>query len=75
MTALDGRADQLSGWDPDFDQFRGMVYKDLISLEKERRAEDLACWRDATKLQSELREVTTELEHERRRQTVLEASA
>ena len=45
------------GLNPNVDRLRNNIQKELAALEHEKRAEEVACWRDVARLRGELREV------------------
>ena len=46
---------------------------EIAGLEKERRMEEVSCWRDITRLKSELRETLKEFNHEKEKEGLLSA--
>jgi len=61
-----------TGMDPRLDRTRGQIEGELLNLEREKRMENVNCWRDVTRLKSELRETLREFDQEKRRHTLLE---
>ena len=55
------------GANPSIDKMRSTFERELLSFEREKRMEEVACWRDVARLKSELREATKELDQENRR--------
>lgn len=53
------------------DKLRFNMESELNGMEKEMRFEEVACWRDTTRLKSELREALMQFEGERRKETLL----
>jgi len=53
------------------DKIRANAEKDILGLEREKRMEEIACWRDTSRLQSELRTVLSEWSGEERKETLL----
>ena len=53
------------------DRLRMGLEKELIGLERERRMEEVACWRDIVRLKTDLRELTGEFAQEKRRDSLL----
>ena len=61
-----------TGADPQLDKTRGNIERELLGFEREKRFEEVACWRDMTRLKSELREVLREFDGEKRKEALLE---
>ena len=62
-----------SGMNQNIDRQRSSLDKEVFGLEKEKRMEDVSCWRDIWRLKLELRDVLKELDQEeRKRSFVLE---
>jgi len=59
------------GLNPQFEKTRSDLERNLIGFEHEKRMEQVASWRDITRLRSELREVMGEVAREKNRQTLL----
>jgi len=57
----------------DIDKTRSQLEKEIANLEKERRMEEVSCWRDITRLKSELRETLKEFNHEKDKEGFLSA--
>jgi hypothetical protein len=57
----------------DIDKTRSQLEKEIANLEKERRMEEVSCWRDITRLKSELRETLKEFNHEKEKEGLLGA--
>lgn len=68
---LRGIEDWLPGVDKNVDKIRSNAEKELLGLEREKRMEEVACWRDVTRLRSELREVMKEWSQEKRRDRII----
>lgn len=66
---LTGRLLEMGSWrtglDPGLDKTRGQIERDLLAVEREKRFEDVACWRDVTRLKTELRDALGEFEREK----------
>lgn len=60
-----------TGVDPQLDRTRSQIDGELMGLEREKRLEEVACWRDITRLKSELRETLQEFNQEKRREALL----
>jgi hypothetical protein len=60
-----------AGWNPNVDRLRMNLERELIGFGREKRLEEVACWRDVCRLKSELREVSREFAVEKRRQSLL----
>ena len=60
-----------TGINPQIDKTRANIERELLAFEREKRFEEVACWRDTTRLKSELREVLREFDSEKRREAVL----
>jgi len=50
---------------------RGSIEKELCSLDSEKRHEQVAVWKDVSSLKREFRELSREMEEEKRRQQVM----
>ena len=59
------------GFDPRLERTRVQIERELSALEREKRFEEVACWRDVTRLRSELREAVREYGLEKRKQALL----
>ena len=70
-----GRLYEIEHWQTgkfsNIDRIRSSIHKELSDFEREKRFEEVACWRDTIRLKTELREVMKELEGEKRRETLL----
>jgi len=53
------------------DKLYQTLQKQVIALNREKRAEDINCWRDVIRLKSDLRESLKEEAQEKRKQTLL----
>ena len=66
---------EIEGWpvgnDPNIDRRRESLEGHLLSLGRERRAQEVATWRDTARLRSDLRTILGELESEARKWTFL----
>jgi hypothetical protein len=60
-----------TGVNPQIDKTRAQIDRDLFAFEHEKRFEEVACWRDTTRLRTELRETLGEFQREKRKQTLL----
>ncbi len=69
---------QISSWevgaDPQLEKVRMGLEGEALGLEREKRAEEVACWRDTTRLKEGLREVVERLWQDRRREDLLSGS-
>ena len=70
-TQLLGLDQWYTGKNSNIDKWKSNLQRDLAALEKEKRFEEVACWRDTTRLRSELREAMKEFDQEKRRETLL----
>ena len=72
---VQGRLLPLEYWRPginsEIDKVRTNIERELISLEREKRMEEVACWRDVARLRSELREVLQDFSRERARESLV----
>jgi len=59
------------GFDPQVERTRVQIEREMSSLEREKRFEEVACWRDTTRLRGELREALRELGQEERKAALL----
>ena len=57
-----------TGSNPSVDKIRTNIHHELLNFEKEKRMEDVACWRDVNRIKTELRHAVRELEQEKRKQ-------
>ena len=68
-----GRVFGVEQWHPamnrDADKVRANAEKEISGLEREKRMEEIACWRDTSRLRMELHEKAREWLGERRRQS------
>lgn len=60
-----------AGINPQLDKTRGQIDRELMTLEREKRFENVACWRDTTRLKGELREALREFNQEKRKEGLL----
>ena len=60
-----------TGANPQIDKTRAQIDRELLSFEREKRFEDVACWRDITRLRGELREAVREFSQEKRKESLL----
>ena len=60
------------GKSPSIDKVRSGLEKELSALGKERRFEEVACWRDEIRLRGDLREALFEFDNERRRRNLFD---
>ncbi|MFC1735523.1 hypothetical protein ACFL1X_05360 [Candidatus Hydrogenedentota bacterium] len=63
--------DWQMGADPQFDKTRVNIERELAMFEREKRMEDVNCWRDVCRLKSDLRELMQQVEQENRKQSLL----
>ncbi len=59
------------GVNPGIDRIRTNIERELLAFEREKRMEEVACWRDVCRLKSDLREVIRELEREKNRENLI----
>ena len=59
------------GSNPNIDRMRSGLEQELLAFEKEKRMEEVACWRDVCRTCSELREAVRELFDEDQRQRLV----
>ena len=59
------------GGDPQAEKIRVQIEREMTSLEREKRFEEVACWRDTTRLRGDLREAMRELGQEERKSALL----
>jgi hypothetical protein len=59
------------GLNPNVDRMRSNIDKELVGLEREKRMEEVACWRDISRLRGELREIMAEYSQEKRKDGLL----
>ena len=60
-----------AGSNPNIDKVRSNLERELFAMEKEKRMEEVACWRDIARLRTDLREVMREVSQETRRTNLL----
>ena len=60
-----------TGFNPQLDKTRGQIQSNLLALDQEKRREEVACWRDTTRLKTELREVLREFDQEKHKTGLL----
>ena len=63
------------GINKDIDRLRESIEKELTNFEREKRMEEVACWRDVVRLKTELREAMREWTHEKQKQQLLSDGA
>jgi len=68
MFNLPGQRYQLN---PDIEKMYHTLQQQVMRSYGEQRAEAISCWRDVTRLKSDLREPVKELEQEKRKQSLL----
>jgi len=59
------------GMNPTADKVRTSIEKEMSGLEKEKRMEEISCWRDVSHLKTDLREVMQEWAMEKRKDLLL----
>jgi hypothetical protein len=66
---------EIEGWavgtDPGIDRRRDSLESHLLSLSRERRAQEVATWRDTARLRADLRTILGDLESEARKWSFL----
>lgn len=60
-----------TGLNPQLDKTRGALHRELGGLEREKRMEEVACWRDISRLKGDLREALREFDLEKRKENLL----
>jgi len=60
-----------TGLNPQLDKTRGQLQRELGGLERERRMEEVACWRDTTRLRENLREALRDFDQEKRKEQLI----
>ena len=63
------------GMNPIADRVRSNLEKEMSGLEKEKRMEEISCWRDVSHLKTDLREVMQEWAMEKRKDLLLSEGA
>ena len=61
-----------TGINPQIDKTRAQIDRELLAFEREKRFEQVACWRDTTRLKSELRDALQEFGQEKRKEAFLQ---
>ena len=61
----------ITGLNPQLDKSRGQLEKNILALDQEIRREEVACWRDTTRLKTELREALREFDQEKHKTGLL----
>lgn len=59
------------GANKDLDKLRMNLEREIIAFEREKRMEEVNCWRDTSRLRTDLREVMREASQEWRRDSLL----
>jgi hypothetical protein len=66
---------ELDHWPPEtnfsVERKRGQFETELLNFEREKRMEEVSCWRDVTRLRGDLRELMMEVYGEQRRQQLI----
>lgn len=60
-----------TGLNPQIDKTRGQLQREILTLERERRMEEVACWRDITRLKGDLREALRVFDQEKRKEHLI----
>jgi len=72
---LGGQLRELGDWmmgvDKGIDKTRNQIEREIASLERERRMEEVGCWQDVTRLKSDLRETLMEFNREKEKEHFL----
>ncbi len=63
--------DWLPGLNQNVDKVRSNAEKDLAGMEREKRMEETACWRDVSRLREQLQETMKEWSEEKRRHNLI----
>ncbi|MBI1390788.1 MAG: hypothetical protein GC154_20355 [bacterium] len=67
---------ELDHWPPEtnfsVERKRANFEKELLDFEREKRMEEVACWRDVTRLRGELRELVGKAHEEQRRRQLIQ---
>ena len=67
---------ELDHWPPEskstVERKRSAFEKELLNFEREKRMEEVACWRDVARMRGDLRELMFHVEEEKRRQSLIQ---
>lgn len=63
--------DWRAGLNPNLDKTRSNIERELIGFEREKRFEQVACWRDIVRLKGDLREALHEFQKEKSKDALL----
>jgi len=70
------RVREVERWPPGTnataDKVRSNAERELFAFEREKRMEEVACWRDITRVKTELREIMREWSQEKQKESFLE---
>ena len=66
---------ELDHWPPEtnmsVERKRATFEKELLNFDREKRMEEVSCWRDTTRLRGDLRELMFKVGEEQRRQNFI----
>ena len=60
-----------TGFSAQLDKTRAQLHGEIANLDREKRMEDVACWRDITRLKEGLREALRDFDHENRKELLI----
>lgn len=60
------------GQNSSIDRLRTQIGREMANFDREKRMEEVACWRDVARLRTELREAVREYAMEKRKDALLE---
>jgi len=60
-----------TGIDKGIDRTRGQIERDLFAFERDKRMEEINCWRDVVRLKGDLRETLHTFQQEKRKENLL----
>lgn len=63
--------DWLTGINPQLDKTRGQIQGEIMGLEREKRMEEVACWRDIVRIKGDLREALRDFDQEKRKENLI----
>ena len=63
--------DWRTGVNPQLDKTRGQIEGELMGLEREKRMEEVACWRDIVRIKGDLREALRDFDQEKRKEILI----
>ena len=71
LTERDGPESLAVGINAEVDKVRTNLEREIIGLDREKRMEEVACWRDVARLRAELDEAAREFGRERAKESLL----